>query len=93
MASYEGTMETARARRRLEPLPDRDQAVLRRVIRQAPSAEDAARRLQVPVSSLLAGAAGARLAPSTRRRLQRAMGLGQRAAEPHLRLVTEEPER
>ena len=79
-------MHTERARRRLEPLSDSLQATLRCLVRYAPSAEEAARPLQIPVTSLLAGAAGARLTAATRRRIQLALDR-RKGGLRHLHLV------
>lgn len=55
------------------PMDDTSQTTLRRWIREYPSVEDVARRLRLPASAVLSGAAGARMIQSTRRRVSRAM--------------------
>jgi hypothetical protein len=77
-------MTSEDTRRGLVPLPEATQVTLRRLIRAAASAEDAARQLRLPTASMLAGAAGARLAVATRRRINLAL---RAAGENRLQLI------
>jgi hypothetical protein len=76
--------------RQLAPLPDPVQGSLRRQIREARSGEEAARALQLPLSAVLSGAAGARLLPVTRRRITAALERAARRRAPGLVLVGRE---
>lgn len=89
-------MGTERDKRRLEPLSEQIQGALRSLLRDAPSAEQAARALRLPLSTVLAGASGARMLLSTRQRLTAAIERRQseqsrpnphRTEVSHLRLV------
>jgi hypothetical protein len=75
-------------RRRL-PLPEPAQNALRKKIREADeqSAGLVARRLRLPVSAVLSGAAGARMSWEARRSVLRALVEDTALPRTHLRLV------
>jgi hypothetical protein len=78
-----------RADRRRLPLPDTAQIILRKRIREADehSAGIVARRLRLPISAVLSGAAGARMSWEARRAVLRALVEDSAVSHAPLRLV------